>query len=173
MIRDRNGTAVLEVSLVVVGLAVVTVTLFGALRAHWSATKAEHELTAARAAIAAKAAELEAAPFRTLFARFNGLPHDDPEGPFTAPGSWFEAPGLEPVGPRAGRIEFPVDGVGQLRETLSIAWAVMPRDLNADRVIDPGDRSNDYTLLPVRLVVEWRGVLGVRRAEQVLFLRSR
>lgn len=169
----RTGIATLGTSLLVAAITVAAVTLWTALRAHLLTVRAERELAIAQASLAAKAAELEAVPFRTLFSRYNASPHDDPQGPFTAPGPWFEAPGLDPIGPKPGRIEFPVDGIGQLNETMPLVWAVMPRDLNGDSIIDAADRSSDYSFLPVRIVLEWRGALGIRRLEQVLFLRSK
>lgn len=169
----RGGIALLETSVLIAAIALVAVTIMKAFQARWTAAQADRELSLARAALASKAAAMEAIPFDKLFRCFNPLPHDDPEGPFTAPGSWFEAPGLESAGPQPGRIEFPVDSIGQLKESLSVPWAGMPRDLNGDRVIDTADRSGDYRLLPVRLVVEWRGALGTRRIEQVLFFQGR
>jgi hypothetical protein len=41
----------------------------------------------------------------------------------------------------------------------------MPRDVDLDGVVDVADHSTDYVLLPVRILVRWRGVSGVRELE--------
>ena len=127
----------------------------------------DRDIAAARNAMAFKSAELESVPFRRAFALFNQIPHDDPEGPFTSPGPRFDVPGSPSA---KGRIEFPSDAVGQLRENLPTAWARVPRDLNADGAIDGLDHAGDYAVLPIRLVIEWRGPDGVRRLEKVVTL---
>jgi len=130
----------------------------------------DREIAAARNALAFKSAELETMPFRQAFARHNRIPHDDPEGPFTSPGPEFNVPGSPSA---IGRIEFPADEVGQLRENLPLAWADSPRDLNADGSIDGQDHSADYAVLPVRIVVEWQSPDGARRLERILVLTRR
>ena len=101
--------------------------------------------------------------FGTLFARYNSNPNDDPGGAGTAPGSGFAVPGLSPtsadVDGLPGAILFPGDGTS-LFESVVDAPAGMPRDLNADGVVDVLDHSLDYTNLPVRVQIVWRGKGG-------------
>ena len=62
-----------------------------------------------------------------------------------------------------GRIEFPSVAVGgdlQVREDLKSAVLGMPRDLNADGVVDAADHAADYVILPVRVRLEWTGSRG-------------
>jgi len=102
--------------------------------------------------------EMTTADFAQLFALYNGDPADDPAGAGTAPGSGFAVPGLQafqgdPDG-LPGRIEFP-GGPLALREDAVDPGLGMPRDLDSDGVVDGDDHSGDYTLLPVRIRVEW------------------
>ena len=46
----------------------------------------------------------------------------------------------------------------------------MPRDLNADEVVDAVDHSGDYQTLPVRIIMEWRSVAGTSRIEMKTIL---
>jgi hypothetical protein len=58
---------------------------------------------------------------------------------------------------------FPTGGPPeQLREDVVDAGLGMPRDLDGDGVIDGADHEANYTLLPIRVRVQWRGVSGVR-----------
>ena len=41
----------------------------------------------------------------------------------------------------------------------------MPRDLNADSALDGNDHAGDYTILPVRVRIEWTGINGDRFME--------
>jgi hypothetical protein len=46
-------------------------------------------------------------------------------------------------------------------------------DLNADGTVDTADHASDYTLLPVRVRVDWRGPSGPQnyQLETILCLR--
>jgi hypothetical protein len=148
--------------------AVLTLAIIGLgapLLAHYRRSKAADE-TLARQAIATKLSEIQSHPFRRIFALYNNLPHDDPSRPFSAPGPRFDVPGAG----RIGRIEFPVDGVDQLREDTRHEWAGLPRDLNGDRRVDGSDHASDYRILPLRLVVEWEAKGALHRVEQIVFL---
>ena len=102
--------------------------------------------------------------FFEAFARFNSTAVDDlPNGDHLL-GS-FAVDGLRPRDDDAdglvGEIRFP-DFVGaggqlELREDSNDASLGMPRDLNADGVVDGVNHSGDYQLLPVVVRVEWLG----------------
>ncbi len=111
--------------------------------------------------------------FGSLLALYNSDPLDDPGGPGTAPGNTFnvaELAGLDPNLPDLiGEVILPTWNAGsvvapswQIREDVPNDLLGTPRDLNGDAVIDDLDHSGDCTLLPVVIVVRWRGRLGPR-----------
>lgn len=123
------------------------------------------ETSLAYEAASAVLEEMRARPFLDIYELYNTTPADDPVG-LVATGPGFDVPGLnlqlnDPDG-LAGRIEFPGGGGLELREDVVAPEFGLPRDLNADGVIDGADHSDDYLILPVRVVVEWRGVTGNR-----------
>lgn len=101
--------------------------------------------------------ELPNHEFSTIFARYNAAVADDPVG--AAPGASFEVEGLAGDVGATGSVMFPVDGAGQLREDLDLPEFGLPRDLNADGIIDSADHSGDYVILPVTVRIEWTGVV--------------
>lgn len=136
----------------------------------------------ARAHLAARGVieQLWTVDFPEVFATFNLEPVDDPDGPGTAPGANFAVEGLDPrlddPDGLAGRIEFPsVAGqpAGFLIENIVDSFFGMPRDLNSDGVIDGVDHADHYTLLPVRVVVEWQGSDGAEHFVELETLLSR
>jgi prepilin-type N-terminal cleavage/methylation domain-containing protein len=106
---------------------------------------------------------LKSEEFDKVFARFNATNADDSG---TSPGSDFAVPELDAraadADGLAGRILFPGDGV-TLQETVVDRGLGMPRDLNGDG--DALDAGTTYTVLPVRVRVEWRGSTGDRFIE--------
>lgn len=70
-----------------------------------------------------------------------------------------------------GTIYVPQNDAGQLVETpTGASWAQnakwlppMPRDMNGDGLTNGSDRSGDYTLLPIAIVVRWDGARGDQR----------
>jgi prepilin-type N-terminal cleavage/methylation domain-containing protein len=119
--------------------------------------------------------ELRAAPFETLFARYNDVPDDDPGVAGTAPGASFDVAGLQPIAGdpdgRVGRIEFPAIA-GELREDMDLRDLGMPRDLNGDGVQDAFDHASDYSIIPVRVWIEWAGRSGNRTVQMCTALIS-
>lgn len=67
-------------------------------------------------------------------------------------------------GTSVGQISFPEDSSGSgstnLREYVVDSALGMPRDLNGDGIIDTLSHSNDYILLPVKVVITWKGIGG-------------
>lgn len=118
--------------------------------------------------------------FADLFRRYNDTNADD--GGLTSPqGAHFAVPGLNvqlgDADGMCGRIEFPSapgDPPTVLRENIQDDSFGLPRDLNGNGVAtDAGDLSGSYTLLPVRVHVEWRGVSGDRAVQLDTFLTDR
>lgn len=120
----------------------------------------------AHQAARAKLEEIENATFTQAFALYNASTADDPAGIGTAPGPNFAVTGLtaiagDPDG-LPGQVLFPtVGGKGlQLTENAADARWNMPRDLNGDGVVSVGAMGGNYVVLPVRVIVHWRGAAG-------------
>jgi hypothetical protein len=132
-----------------------------------------HETEIARRAAENQIEALRNATFATVFATYDSDPSDDPNGAGTAAGNLFTVVGLTPragaPGGKCGRILFPSAGPS-LRENVADASLGMPRDLNADGVVDAGDHFADYRVLPVRVRVEWAGKSGPRALELTTLL---
>jgi hypothetical protein len=115
---------------------------------------------------------LKGTAFDEIYARHDGNQANDPADGLS-PGQYFTVSALDlQVGDLdgfAGSIEFP-GGDKELREDADDLELGMPRDLNGDGGVDALDHSADYRILPVRLVVEWRGKTGERRLELVSVL---
>ncbi len=163
-----------------VSLAILTVVMLGfsyGLLSTTSLSNANRENARAREASRRVIEDLQNGDFAEVFARYNADPEDDPGGPGTAPGPFFEVQGLTPRPDDAdgfvGEILFPVDDVDALREDLEELRLGTPRDLNADGIVDGFDHSNDYRLLPVLVRSSWRGASGDAQLEVVTFLADR
>lgn len=120
---------------------------------------------------------MQSGVFREVFVRFNATVADDPAGG-VSPGGNFAVPGLDAqpddADGLAGRIIFPTPAAfpGSLLENMADDDLGLPRDLNADGVVDALNHATDYTLLPVTVRVEWRGQSGNRFVELQTYLRS-
>jgi type II secretory pathway pseudopilin PulG len=123
--------------------------------------------------------EIQSEEFELIFACYNAQAGDY-AGVGVENGVGFAVAGLDVQAGDAdglvGRVQFPtVDafGVEELREDVVDVGLGMPRDLDGLNGIDGADHASDYELLPVRVVVEWNGVRGVRRIalETVLWAR--
>ena len=112
--------------------------------------------------------------FRDVYRLYNADPMDDPQGPGTAFGNRFDVPSLEPLDDSPdgliGEVILPAIDVStgplpewQLREDSLYDELGMPRDLNADNVVDDLDHSGDYMMLPVVVEARWQGRFGPRR----------
>jgi prepilin-type N-terminal cleavage/methylation domain-containing protein len=162
----RRGFSLLEIA---VTITIITVSL--AMFAQTMASSKKLDPIASESAIAASAArtvleEMKNQDFGQLYRLYNALPGDDPGGAGTAPGSTFTVADLTPLMPGAsvGTISFPTSS-GQLREDMTDAQLGMPRDLDADGVVDDANHANDYLLLPIRIRIEWisKGTKNARR----------
>jgi prepilin-type N-terminal cleavage/methylation domain-containing protein len=164
----RAGMTLLEV-MVSLSISLVAMGMFSSALVSTSRMGADKRMTALAANAARSAIEdMRAAPHAERFAQFNADPADDPEGAGTAPGRYFEVPGLDaraddPDG-FVGEILIPTIE-GKLREDAVDDRLGLPRDLNGDTLVDQENHAGDYVILPVTVRIEWRGVTGPRRIE--------
>lgn len=164
--RPRAGFTTVEVMVALVIVLIALASYSRSVVSSMVAADTNEEVRAASEAARAVMERLQGADLATVWARYNDDPSDDPVG-LDSPGANFA---VERLDPRAddgdgfvGRVEFPsvaVDGDLQLREDMRSAALGMPRDLNADGVIDGADHAGDYRVLPVRVRLEWTGSRG-------------
>jgi hypothetical protein len=156
--------------LVLVALAGLSSAVVSSLRLGSS----NDELARAESAARQMVERLEDAPFAQIFASFNEDADDDPGGAGTVSGAAFAVAGLDPRANDAdgmcGRILFPTDAGGALREDVFRPSLGMPRDLNGDGAEDDQDHSDDYLVLPVSVLVEWTGISGASRLQLDILL---
>ncbi|MEZ6016360.1 MAG: prepilin-type N-terminal cleavage/methylation domain-containing protein [Planctomycetota bacterium] len=165
---SRAGVTLIEVMVAIlvmtVGIYILSATLTTAI-AHASS---QQERSLAVEAVGNKVEEMRAAPIGEVFALYNGVAYDDPAGPTTGPGRFFDVPGLDPI-IDAGGVPLPVGEVmlpsttGVLREDVDMSELGLPRDLNGDLVIDGADHSRNYLVLPVVVRVRWMSRTGPRQ----------
>lgn len=176
----REGFSLVEVTILALLLLVAVGGLSGAVLSSLRLSRTTEESALADEAARALAGSLQTETFAELFRRHNENPADDPGGvPGSAPGAAFDVRGLtartDDADGRVGRIVFPaVDlggGVQALREDVSDVRLGMAegRDLNGNGVPNE-DATNNYVLLPARLIVEWTGAGGNRSYELDLVL---
>lgn len=170
--RSCSNAAGFTLVEVAISLAVVAIALLGMISVIVTAQKtdrASHERTLAMNAAREKVEEMRSYPLSEVYARYNSETKDNP-ATGVSPGPTFPVSGLDPL-PNIlnGKIVFPEDSSGSgstnLREYITDPQLGMPRDLNGDGVIDTNSHSSDYTILPVRIVIEWRGMYGAQRFE--------
>jgi hypothetical protein len=170
----------LEVTIVAILLLVAVGGLSGAVLSSLRLARSTEESSIADEAARALAARMQLETFSEIFRRYNASPLDDPGLAGSAPGATFDVAGLAPRAGdpdgRVGRIVFPsvelVGGLEALREDVPEARLGMTedgRDLNLNGATHD-DVTNDYVLLPVRLIVEWTGAGGNRSHELDLVL---
>jgi len=174
----REGFSLVEVAVLAVLLLVAIGGLSSAVLSSLRLSESAEQTARADQAAHLFAAELRRVPFEEIFRRYNATPGDDPGLAGSAPGSAFDVLGLTPRSDdpdgRVGRLIFPValDAGGNevLDENVLDERLGMPAglDLNGDGLL--GDASANYTLLPVRLVLEWTGAGGARSYELALLL---
>ncbi len=172
----RRGFSLLEV---VITISVVAIAVGGAastLLVTSNLTRSSGQSGNAFAAAQELVERIRGEEFAQVFARYNGDPADDPDGPGTAPGSGFDVALLSPraLDPDGlpGEVRFPVapGTPGVLREDQPLLGRTI--DLDLDGAIDANDKALDYALLPVEVRVDWQGPGGGRSVEiQTVLLR--
>jgi hypothetical protein len=149
-----------------IGFGALTMTLLGSTSLRQTTRETSLAVEAAQSALERVRGET----FANAFATYNANPADDPGGAGLAPGNLFAVRGLNVRNDDAdgfvGEILFPGNGI-ELREDSADDALGMPRDLTADSVLDIVDVSDRYTLLPVRVRIEWTGSSGNRFIEVV------
>jgi len=168
--RLRAGEAGYTLLELMIALIVLTIAV-GAISTSMASTSSLSRATEQRS-IALDAAlsvmeAIRATDPQEVFVRYNQTTVDDP-ALGASPGRYFAVPGLtlrrgDPDG-FVGEIVLPGDGF-QLLEGGNDLELGLPRDLNADGAIDALDHSLDYTILPVRVRIEWLGQGGFQRIE--------
>ena len=163
----RSGVTLVEIA---IGCVVLVTGVLGFAQAMISLEKSQqHTRDVGRATQAARQImeAIQAQAFAEAFRYYNGTPDDDPGGIGTAPGKNFDVDGLsaranDPDG-HVGEVIFPTPPgePGVLRENTTDSKLGMPRDLNGDGLIHPlADYSLTYTILPVRVRVQWTNAAG-------------
>ena len=168
----RSGLTLVEIA---IGCVVLVTGVLGFAQAMISLEKAQqHTRDVGRATQAARQVleAIQAQSFAEAFRAYNGTPDDDPGGIGTAPGKNFNVPGLNARSNDAdgfvGEVVFPTppNQPGVLRESTTDTKLGMPRDLNGYGLINTlADYSTTYTILPVRVRVQWTGASGAGAVE--------
>jgi len=172
--RREAGLHLIEVT---VASGILLIAIVGALGTLFHARRvkaAVREKLLAQDAARAVLEKLRGERLEDVYALYNEDPVDDPTGAGKAPGPWFDVEGLTaPPGRRVGRVLFPENGSPKsLREDVRNPAFGMPAgmDLNRDGRIDSAPHASDYKILPVRIVLEWKGLGGEGRLERSAFL---
>lgn len=156
----------------------VVLTVAMAMFTSTMASTARQRMTKRESAIAAEAGRrmlevMRAGIHAQTFARYNDTPDDDPGGVGTAPGKHFAVDGLAPADDDldgfVGEIVFPALGP-VLREDVEQTELGMPRDLDADGIVDTDDHAGDYEVLPVMVRLRWKARSGARELEMFTLL---
>ncbi|HLX63123.1 MAG TPA: type II secretion system protein [Planctomycetota bacterium] len=140
---------------VMVALAVLAIGIMGVMSALISITaleNADHEELVAINIARQKFAELQAAPFASVFNYY---------GPSSTKGTFTVDPALN-LQNGVGTITFPVNSSGNLDETVVDANMGMPMDLDGNGKSTDTNVSGTYTLLPVRINLTWTSTTGTR-----------
>jgi type II secretory pathway pseudopilin PulG len=169
--RSRRAFTLVEVCAAGVVLAIAISGMVGSLVTATTLQRVNTESALAQQAARRVIEEVQGVAFDEVFAAYNGWNGDDAGLTGGVRVRDFAVTGLDAQSDDAdgfcGQVLFPtvtVAGAPQLREDVVDANLGMPRDMNGDAV-DGLDHSADYTLLPVRIRIEWRGVSGDRRMD--------
>ncbi len=169
----RRGLTMLEVLLSMAVFATVAGGASFALTRAVALGRTNRETAIALQAAESVLEEMRGVPFDEVFVRFNTTTGDEPSVGPKLPGA-FAVPALrvranDPDG-LAGLVQFPGNGA-QLVESWQDPGLGMPRDLNDDSdTFDVLTHPAPYSVLPVRVRVEWDSVGGPRDVELVAVL---
>ncbi len=143
-----RGMTLVEILIAISFLSVALLGLLLTITASLTLNQVNREETLALNAARNKVSEMQdAADFSTVYATYS-----------VSPNNTFNIAGLDNA---SGSILFPQEG-GVLKEDIGDPTLGMPRDLNGDTLVDGADRSGDYTVLPVRIRIQWTGIKGDR-----------
>jgi type II secretory pathway pseudopilin PulG len=172
----EGGWTFVEVMIALVVLTVGVVSFLVSLTSSMQLSAAGHERDLATNAARQVIERMRTETFARIFSLYNEDANDDPGGVGTAPGADFDVAGLKAAPSdgdgKPGKIVFPVSGT-ELREDISDSLLGMPRDLNADTIVDSADHAGDYLVLPVVVRVEWVGIAGTETLEIRTLLTER
>lgn len=170
----KAGFTIVEVMVAVVVLVIAIVGIVGAMLSAMALNRVNRETAIAQQAARRMVETVAGVPFREAYAVFNTVNGDDGGMSMAERGPSFVVDGLQPQTGDAdgvcGRIEFPVFDAGfgavELREDVADAGLGLPGDIDGDGILgENADMTDTYRLLPVRVLVEWRGVSGDRSIE--------
>lgn len=173
-IRERSAGAGFTLLELMIALVVFTIAI-GGISSSLASTSALSRATEERGiALDAALSMMEALRAEVpgeVYVRYNETVLDDPVDGIS-PGRFFAVPDLVlrpgDADGFAGEVIFPGDGTQLIEDGLVDDDELgMPRDLNGDGVMDAIDHSTNYTILPVRIRVEWSGVRGFQVIELV------
>lgn len=155
--RIRTGVSGFTMVEVMVALVLVMIALSGYSRSLVSsmvASDTNEELRIASEAARVWMERLQGTDFDEVWARYG---HSDAAFPVAG----LAARGGDQNGDVLF-LDFPIIGNSNsvLREDANIPALGLPRDLNADGVVDSEDHSDDYVILPIRVRLEWEGSRG-------------
>ena len=167
---STGGFSLIELTVGMFILVVAACGLVSSLVGSAGVASSNRESSLAQLAARGQLEMLRSTEFSVVFSTFNETPADDPLGPGTAPGAGFAVPGLDPQRDDPdglpGRVVFPRlagDAATLLKENVPDPSFSMPRDLTGEGLVDEEDHASNYALLPVRVVIEWRGSRGSPR----------
>ena len=172
-IRRRNPRAGMTLVEVMVAILVLTVAVF--ILSSTVTASVSHSIVKGQRTLAVEAAmgtieRIRALPQEDVFALYNDVGADDPYGAGSGPGATFDVEGLNPVLDAAGeplpigRVLLPGAGA-VLDESAAEPEFGLPRDLDGDLVITPGNCADRYIVLPLTVRIEWLSRLGPRTLE--------
>ena len=166
--RRQAGMTLVELAVSITVLAFALCAAASTVITTGALNQKNHETEVARRAAENMIEVLRNTDFTRVFQTYNSATSDDPNGAGTAPGNLFAVKGLTPLpgapGGVAGQIFFPSAGPA-LYENVNDASLGMPRDLNADGVVDAANHVGDNHVLPVRVRVQWKSKNGPRTVE--------
>ncbi|HLX62365.1 MAG TPA: prepilin-type N-terminal cleavage/methylation domain-containing protein [Planctomycetota bacterium] len=150
----RRGMTILEVLVAMAVLAVGLMAVISAIMSTSELSLANQEELLAVNVVRQKLAEIKDTPFISIFSQY---------GPGT-PNATVDVSSLQAGTLQNGvlNIVFPVNAAGRLDETVVDAELGMPQDLNGNGVSTDTDVSSTYTVLPVRIHVQWTSRTGAR-----------
>jgi len=141
----RNLNKAMTLVEVMIALSILAIGIMSVMSALISITALENnnhsEIIAVNVA-RQKLVEIQTAPFGSAFALFG-------------PGSSAATFSVDQLQGGRGRIIFPVNASGKLDETVVDANLGMPQDLNGNNLSTDTDVTGSYTVLPVRIHLQW------------------